>query len=347
MAAMKALVVEAVGKPIALIERPVPVPEEGEVLIKVTVVGLNPYDHRVRDWGLYVEGRLPVVLGNDIAGVVEQLGPGVTADFKPGDHIFGQTNYLKGTSDQNGLQEYALLDAYTAAKIPSNLTDDDGASLVCNIVASFWAIFGAHGLNLAFPFPGQKPTIDYSSQTIVIIGAGSNCGKYAVQSCALAGFGTIVTTASKAKNESDLLSYGATHVLDRHAPDIDAQIRAVVGDDLIYAFDAVNVDHTLGVSVLSSTKRGTLACIVPGKADETKIGEKKAGYEDKFIQGQSHNQPALGAAFWKNLPRWMEQGKIRATGWDVIEGLDREKVDKVLDDYRDGRQPPKQVHVHL
>lgn len=295
------------------------------------------------------------MLGNDIAGVVEKLGPGVTADLRPGDHIFGQTNYDHASlSDQCGLQEYCLLDVCAVAKVPAGLSDDDGASLVCNIIAPFWAIFGADGLNLPFPFPtnsdddtvpAQQPR-DYSQDTIVIIGAGSNCGKYAVQSCALAGFGTIIATASPT-NERELRSYGATHVIDRHGSDIAQQIRSMVGDDLIYAFDAVNTDHTLGVSLLSNSKQGTLACIVPGKP-EGPIGPKEAGYQDLFTQGKAHAQPELCRRFWSALPAWMADGKIKATAWDVLEGgLDGAKVDAVLDSYRDGEWPKRQVHVHL
>ena len=316
---------------------------------------MNPYEHRVRDWGLYVEGRLPVVLGNDIAGIVEKVGHGVTEDIHPGDHVFGQTNYLKGSSDQSGLQDYCLLDSYTVAKVPASLTDDDGASLVCNIVAPFWAVFGAQGLDLPFPFdntaePTAASSFDYSKEIILIIGAGSNCGKYAVQICALAGFGTIIATASLPKNETDLRSFGATHVIDRHAPDLAARIHAIVGDSLAYAFDAVNVDHTLGISLLSSSQGGTLACIVPGPpvAEESASSGKK---QAKFTQGQSHNQPELGRNFWKYLPRWMEAGRIKSTGWDVLEGrgleVNREKINQVLDTYRDGGVPPRQVHVHL
>ena len=102
------------------------------------------------------------------------------------------------------------------------------------------------------------------------------------------------------------------------------------------------------MSLLSSTKKGTLACMLPGKADEAKIGEKKAGFEDKFTQGQSHNQPELARRFWKWLPVWMKEGKVRSTGWRVLEGgLDAGKVNEVLDNYRDGNWPPKQVHVNL
>ncbi len=293
------------------------------------------------------------MLGNDIAGTVEKLGPNTLTSLKVGDHIFGQTNYLKETSDQNGLQEYCLLDVYTCAKIPEGLTPDDGVSLVCNVVAPFWAIFDVQGHAFPFPFPAEDNDIvknndfDFSKEIILIIGAGSNCGKYAVQFCALAGFGTIIVTADLSKNESDLRSYGATHFINRHDNDVEAQIRSIVGDDLIYAFDAFNDDHTLGVSVLSNTKKGTLVCMVPGKVDEEKVGKKQMGFEDKFSQGISHKQPELAKKFWKWLPVWMKEGKVKSTGWTVLEGLDAEKVDAVLDQYRDGNWPQKQVHVHF
>ena len=313
---------------------------------------MNPYEHAVRDYGLFVQDRLPVVLGNDIAGVVENLGPSAPSTLRVGDHVFGQTNYLKESDDQCGLQEYCLLDAYTVAKIPVGLSDDDGASLVTSVVSPFWAIFGADGLDLPFPFPAEdapaEHPIDYSKESIVVIGAGANCGKYAVQVCALAGFGTIVATADRAKNEAQLRRYGATHVVDRHASDVEAQIRAIVGDDLIYALDIVNSDYTLGVSVLSNTRRGVLSTLVPGKVEDVeKIGEKKVGYEARWIQGQSHNQPELGRKFWKFLPVWMTEGRIQAVPWDVLQGLDPEKVNRVLDVYRDGGRPVRQVHVHL
>lgn len=293
-----------------------------------------------------------MVIGNDIAGIVDTIGPNTTTDLEPGDHVFGQTNYLKRSSDQSGLQDFCILDAYTTAKIPKGFTDDDGASMICNLVAPFWAIFGNGGLDLPFPFPdnpqGSKDSFDFSKQSIVVIGAGSNCGKYGVQSCALAGFGTIIATANKSKNEAELRSYGATHVIDRHSPDAEQQIRAIVGDDLLYAFDAVNLDHTFGVSVLSNTKKGTLATIVPGKVEHPdEIGEKKAGYDDKFVQGQSHNQPALGAKLWNWLPVWMKEEKMKATKWQVLEGLDVGKINEVLDSYRDVRQPETRFHVHL
>ena len=121
---------------------------------------VNPYEHRIRDWGLFVEGQLPVVIGNDIAGIVCAVGPSMETTLQPGDHVFGRTNYLKKTSDQASLQEYAVLDAFTVAKVPEGFTDDDGASLVCNLVAPFWAVFGKDGLALPIPVSRRAETHD-------------------------------------------------------------------------------------------------------------------------------------------------------------------------------------------
>jgi NADPH2:quinone reductase len=350
MATQKALMLEAVQQPIALGERRVPEPQGGEILIKTTVVGINPYDWRARDWGLFVEGKLPLVLGNDIAGVVEKVGSGVTR-FKKGDRIFGQTNFIKRNSDQCGLQEYAILEEIASAKVPSSLTDDHVVCLPCNLVASFWAFFTEEGFNFLAPFSEEAKPLDLSSETIVIIGAGSSCGKYGIQCSALAGFGRIIAVADKTKNEKILLEYGATHVVDRKGTDAEQaeRIRAIVGDELLYAFDAFNLEHTLGVSVLSSTKKGKLVTLVPGQPDPSKLGEKKAGFEDKFSSGVSHKYPEFSANFWSHLPGLLEEGKIKATGWneDIIKGLDADAVNKVLDDYRDGRWPSAQVHVHV
>ena len=195
---------------------------------------------------------------------------------------------------------------------------------------------------------GSKDSFDFSKQDILIIGAGGNDGKYGVQSCALAGFGTIIATANKSKNGAELRSHGATHVIDRHAPDAEQQIRAVVDDNLMYAFDAVNLDQTLRVGVLSNTKKGTLATIVPGKIERPdKIGEQQAGYDDKFVHGQSPNQPALGAKLWNWLPIWMKERQIKATKWQVVEGLDVSQINEALDSGRQFRQPETRFHLHL
>ncbi|KAH8807451.1 putative alcohol dehydrogenase [Xylogone sp. PMI_703] len=349
MADMNAIAITEFAKPAVLIRRPVPKPAAGEVLLKVVAVGLNPYDHRARDIGLFINpASLPMVLGNDIAGIVTAVGPPgeYNVDVKVGDLIFGQSNHSKQTADQAGLQEYCLLDAYTTAKVPAGFTADHGASLPSNAVAAFWALFNPASLGLPTPF-GTTTTEKLGS--IVVVGAGSNCGRYAVQFARLSGlFSTIVAVAGPGR-ASELKSLGATHVVDRHGDEADviARTREVVGDDCLYVIDAVNHEHTLAVGITSTSRKGKVATLCPGEADLSRIAEKKAGVDKVFSAGASHNAPELARQFWGALPGWLESGKVKALEWDVIQGLDVDAINAVWDGYRDGKSPAKQIHVHL
>lgn len=295
-----------------------------------------------------------MVLGNDIAGTVTAIGPEVDGhndiNLKVGDLIFGQSNHIKQTADQSGLQEYCLLDAYTTAKVPSGLTADHGASLPSNAVAAFWALFNPAALGLPPPFntAGKAPQ-SIAGNSIVIVGGGSNCGRYAVQFARLSGlFSTIVAIAGP-KHAAALLSFGATHVVDRHSDESEVifRTREIVGDDCLYVIDAVNHEHTLGVGILSTSRKGKMATLCPGEADLSRIEEKKAGFDKVFSSGASHNAPELARGFWGQLPGWLESGKVKALEWEVIQGLDVDAINAVWDGYRDGNSPDKHVHVHL
>ncbi|MEW5629446.1 alcohol dehydrogenase catalytic domain-containing protein, partial [Streptomyces hydrogenans] len=73
---------------------PRPAPGPGQVLVAVRAAGVNPTDWKHRAAGLFL-GRLPLVLGWDVSGVVEAVGFGVTL-FKPGDEVFGMLPYPHG-----------------------------------------------------------------------------------------------------------------------------------------------------------------------------------------------------------------------------------------------------------
>jgi NADPH:quinone reductase len=158
-----------------------------------------------------------------------------------------------------------------------------------------------------------------------------NCGRDAVQFARLSGlFSTIVAVAGPT-HAAALRSYGATHVVDRHGDEADvvARVREVVGDECLYVVDAVNHEHTLGVACLSNSKKGKMATLCPGEADLSRIAEKKAGFDKVFSSGSSQNAPELARLFWGALPDWLSSGKVEALDWDVIDGLDVEKINAV------------------
>jgi NADPH2:quinone reductase len=158
----------------------------------------------------------------------------------------------------------------------------------------------------------------------------------------LAGIGKIVVVGG---SEQELKGWGATHVLDRHGGDevLLKRIRDVVGEDLLYAFDPVNPPESqhIAISALSSSKTGTVARLVSflGDYDESKIiGEKKAGYEMRSVIGLSQAKPETAKPFWDRLENYLTEKIIVPNPYKVVDGLNAEKVNEVLDRYRDGKR---------
>ncbi|EAU30129.1 predicted protein [Aspergillus terreus NIH2624] len=122
-----------------------------------------------------------------------------------------------------------------------------------------------------------------------MLGGGSNCGKFGVQLTVLAGFERIVVVGG---NETELRSYGATHVMDRYGTPSEtvSRIREIVGDDLLYAYDAVNPPATqiIRINALSSTRKGKVARLLPAAPiDESLVENKSARYELLDVLGSS------------------------------------------------------------
>jgi len=316
---------------------PIPQPGPQQVQIRVTVAGLNPHDQKSRDTGLFIKDALPAVLGNDITGVVTIIGPDVTK-FNVGDKIVSQSQ-LAGYH-QKALQQYAIVDEDFSSRIPNGLKEHDAATLPTNAVAALISLFDPSGLDIPAPWSRRADSFDYARTTLLILGGGSNCGRFGVQLARIAGIGKIIVVGG---SEEELKNWGASHVLDRHGGDyaILERIRDIVGDELVYAFDAINLPEGqhLAVSALSSSKKGKVARLrySSGSIDESKIvGEKKAGYEMRNVLGLSHAKPETAKPFWDRVEGYFADKTLIPLKYEIIDGLNAEKVNEVLDRYRDG-----------
>ncbi|KAK8098158.1 Enoyl LovC [Apiospora kogelbergensis] len=346
----KAIVVTEVGKPVVLIDnQPIPQPGPNQVQIKVSVAGLNPHDQKMRDFGMFVtEGSLPQVMANDVVGVITQLGEGVEGQYAVGDRVVSHARmgaWTEPKSSETGLQEYALANVGAMAKVPAGVSDDEAATLPINVMPSVVALYRV--LGIPAPWTDAAAGFDYAHTTLLIIGGGSNNGRFGVQIAKLAGVGRIVVVGG---DEAELKSYGATHVLDRHggADAVLGRIRAVVGDDLVYAYDTVNdpAGQTLGLNALSSSKKGAMARLVPtGPVDEPLVAGKEAGFELRDAIGMSVYQKDEALEFWNRLPGYLEFGQIKPLKFEV-KGFSAADVNEVLDAYRDGKTVTK-THIHF
>jgi NADPH:quinone reductase-like Zn-dependent oxidoreductase len=346
MATQRALFVKEIGKPLELVQdRPIPVPGSGQVQVKITVTGINPHDQKARDTGLFIANTLPAILTNDVVGKVTKLGEGVT-EYAVGDRILYQPNFSLGP-DQLGLQEYGIADVFASTKIPDSISDDEAATLPTNIIAPLFALF--RELKIPAPWSQEASTFDYAGTSLLVVGGGSSCGKFGVQLAKLAGIGRIVVVGGPV---DELTSYGATHVIDRHGGHdaVLGRIRDIVGDELLYAYDAVNPPEgqVLAINALSNTKRGALARLlpIPIPIDESKLSKKQAGYDLLDVFGSSQTDREFVTPFWQRVAGWLVEGKIKPLKFVVRKGLDAAQVNEVLDALRDGK-PVTKTHIHI
>ncbi len=210
---MKAVVIDEFGGPgvLHVADRELPEPGAGQVRVRVRAAGVNGIDATIRSGAAQqmFPTQLPAVLGLEIAGTVDGVGPGVEG-FAAGDEVLG-------FADGGGYAEYAL--ATTVAPKPAGLGWAEAAALP---VAVETALRVLRLLEVA------------RGDTLLIHGAAGGVGTVAVQ-LAVARGATVIGTASEA-NHDHLRGLGATPVL--YGEGLVDRVRAAAPDGVDAVFDA-------------------------------------------------------------------------------------------------------------
>lgn len=224
---MKALAIRRYKAPAEIMELPRPEPGPGDLLVRVRAASINPLDYKIRDGAVkvLVPYSFPLVLGNDLAGDVEAIGPGVTR-FKVGDAVYSRLD-----KDRIGaIAEYALVRESAAARKPARLDYVQAAALPLVGLTAWQALIDVAGLQA-----GQK----------VLIHAGSGgVGTFAIQLAKH--LGAHVTTTAGARSHALVKSLGAEVAIDYRttrfeevARDQDVVLDTQAGDTLLRSFQAV------------------------------------------------------------------------------------------------------------
>lgn len=170
---------------------------DGQVLVRVKASSLNPFDSAVRAGYLqqFIPLQLPVTIGGDIAGEVVEVADGVT-NVAVGDTVYGQANVVAGNS--GALAEFAATAAGQVAKVPSNVSIQEAASLPL-VGVSAWQGLTQH-INLQ---PGQR---------VLITGGSGGIGRMAIQIAKHIGAYVATTATGQGVETAKLL--GADEVID-------------------------------------------------------------------------------------------------------------------------------------
>lgn len=162
---MQAAVLDAPGAAFRIATLSRPVPQAGQVLVRVIASGINPLDLKIRSGeAAHARHPLPAILGIDMAGVVESVGAGVT-DFDVGDHVYGMTGGIGGV--QGSLAEYAAIDAALLARKPANLSMREAASLPLVFITAWEGLVDRAHVQ--------------AGQTVLVQGGAGGVGRMAIQ----------------------------------------------------------------------------------------------------------------------------------------------------------------------
>lgn len=199
MPAMRAVVVSEWGGPEVLVEREIERPEPGlgEVLVRVRAAGVNPADWKTRASGALVDWAETPIVGWDVSGTVEAVGPGVTV-LRPGDEVFGMPSFPK---QAGAYAEYVTAPARHFAPKPAALSHEEAAALPLAALTAWQAL-----VDTARVSPGQR---------VLVHAAAGGVGHLAVQIAKARGT-YVIGTASAAKHEL-LRSLGADELIDYRA----------------------------------------------------------------------------------------------------------------------------------
>lgn len=205
---MKAFIVDRYGKKdnTRIGEMPDPVLREDDVLVRVHAAGVNPLDSKIRDgeFKLLLPYRLPLVLGNDLAGVVIRVGSRVR-QFKPGDEV-----YARPDADRIGsFAEFIAVKEASLALKPTSIGMEEASSIPLVGLTAWQALVEKAGLK-----KGQK---------ILIHAGAGGVGTFAIQLARHLG-ATVATTTSTG-NVDLVKKLGADVVIDYKKDDFEKSLR--------------------------------------------------------------------------------------------------------------------------
>ena len=232
-----------------VVDEDLPEPRVGEVRVKVLAAGVSAYDLMVRSISFPGNPRVPFTPGEDIVGVVDKLGEGVST-VEPGQRVAAWTFGLAG-----GYAEFICLPASQVVSVPSSLDPADAVTLVVNYLTAHLYLHRTAGVR--------------SGQQILVHGAAGGLGTALLELGKLAKlemYGTVSTY-----NHELVSALGATPI-DYRTEDFVESIRRMTGDGVDVVFDPIGGARQLWRSYRALRKGGRLVPL--GSVATSKAGMK-------------------------------------------------------------------------
>ena len=301
---MKAAVIRVTGSSDVLqieeIDKPL-IENDRQILIKMKAAGINPVDTKLRKQGSFSAEQMPVILGCDGAGVVEEVGLAVTK-FKVGDSVYFCNGGL-GAKNTGCYAQYAVIPEQRLAKKPESISFTSAAAFPAALITAWESLYDRGRLS--------------ANSKILIHGGAGGVGHIAIQLAKLKGaqVATTVSNSTKAKIAQDL---GADRIIFYRDRDfVEDILDWTDGEGVDLVFDTVG--HDLFFKSFAAVKiYGDIVTIVE---PDIKVGDFKLarsrnlriGFEvlvtpevKNLVKAQKHQTFIL-----EESAKYIDQGKLK------------------------------------
>ena len=324
---MKAAVLWEVNQPLRVEELTLDAPKQGEVLVEIAAAGICHSDYH------FMRGDLPIgipcVLGHEGAGVVEEVGPGVTA-VRPGDHVVLLFRANCGHCEFCSLGRPALCSMAARIRTTGRLLDGtsrlhmDGLEIKHLHGVSCFAERSVVVQEACVPIPDDIPfaiaavfgcavmtgvgaVINTARVTagssVLVVGAGG-VGLSSVMGAALVGAHPIIVADTLDSKLRIAMEFGATHSVNAESENlVDAVEGLTGGEGVDYSFEAIG-NTTAMADSFRALRRGGVATavgIAPAGA-KVSIDAGELVYQEKTLQGSYYGS----AHFQADIPRLLQ-----------------------------------------
>ena len=344
---------------------PYTAPGATDIVIRNRALAVNPLDAIKQSTGDFMYRWLPypVVLGEDVAGEVVEVGSGVTR-FRAGDRVLAYAVGMeKGRNHkaEGGFQLYTVVREQLATPLPAGIGFEDAVVLPLAISTAASALFQRDQLGLRHPSKSPEAT----GQVVVVWGAATSVGSNAIQLAAAAGY-EVLTTASP-HNHERMRELGATLAFDYASSTTVSEIVAALRGRSVAGVIAVgtgSAESTVAIAAATGTKRVAMASPSVSFAGIRGVNAHflrtmsrlvsgnialqarclRHGIRARFVWGSSLMTNEVGPMLWADyLPAALADGRYQLAPAAEVVGLGLEQVQPALDALRRGVSARKLV----
>jgi NADPH:quinone reductase len=292
---MKAAYIDQPGPPENIVYGDLPKPEPAgtQVLVKVGAVAVNPIDTYIRSGMIQFDLPRPFVVGCDVAGTVEAVGPQARR-FQPGDRVWGSNQGLLGR--QGTFAEYAAVEEQWLYPTPENVRDEDAAAIALVGITAHLGLFRDAQLR--------------AKETLFVNGGTGGVGSTVVQMAKICGARVITTAGSDEKCEL-ARQLGADRAINYKTQDVPQDVGRFAPDGVnVYWETLREPDFDRAVGMLA--QRGRMVLMAGRQARPPfPVGPfyVKGCSLHGFVMFMATADEQRSCA--EEINRWLAQGKLR------------------------------------